>query len=180
MNYFLSLFVVSDDTAVDGHSVPRPFLPCRISSRCLRRSFAAAVVELPEIGHHVLHRRPRFAEKGDVFFTGENVIAIDDQNEFRIEILPVIGVLPAGFIHGNEWVTFRNSQSCGTAPFFFRLWRTGSPVCCVFQTHRPGSGYPRGTLRPNKARIGTNPEVLEPSFQVSSGRPAESKEQGVI
>ena len=71
---------------------------------------APTVIELAKIFDRVFHRRPGLAQKLLILATGQDVIAIDHEHKLRVEIFPVIRVLPAGLVDGDEWIAFGYSE----------------------------------------------------------------------
>ena len=66
-----------------------------------------------------------FLQECFVRFSGQNVVAIDHQHEFGIEILPVVGVLPAGFVDGNKWIAFGHAEIVRDCALFLALVQDG-------------------------------------------------------
>src|SRR5260370_1411379 len=86
---------------------------------------AAAVIELPQVGDCFLHGGPHFAKKSGGLTSCQNIVAIDHQDEFRIQVFPVVSVLPAGFIDRDERVAFGYTKVVGYGTFFLALVQNG-------------------------------------------------------
>src|ERR1700682_5394575 len=95
-------------TAIGAYATDGPGIVSLIRIAAVFR-YAAAMIELSQISDGFLHRRPHGTEKGGVLASGEHEVAIDHQYKFRIQILPVVGVLPSGFVDVNKRVSFRHS-----------------------------------------------------------------------
>jgi len=52
---------------------------------------------------------------------GEDVVAVDHERELGVEVLPVVCVLPAGFIDGDERIAFRYSEVMRDCAFLLAL-----------------------------------------------------------
>src|SRR5579871_4496201 len=87
---------------------------------------ATAVIELLEIFHRDLHSGPHIAEELFVGFPGQNIVAVDHQDKFGVEILPIIGVLPAGLVNENEGVAFRYAEIVRDSADFLSLEQDGT------------------------------------------------------
>src|SRR5947207_1809041 len=59
----------------------------------LRKAIPGSVV-LAEMLERFLYGGPGVFEEGHILLAGENVILVDHQNEFAVQVFPVIGILP--------------------------------------------------------------------------------------
>src|SRR5712664_4874702 len=91
--------------AIGAHAPNGPGIVSLIRIAAIFR-YPAAMVKLSKISDGFLHRRPHSTEKGGVLASRQHMVAIDHQYKFRIQILPVVGVLPSGFVDVNERVSF--------------------------------------------------------------------------
>ena len=71
---------------------------------------SAAMIELAKVLNCGFCRRPCLAEKCVVGAPCQDVIAINHQYKFGIEIFPVIGILPSWFVHGKKRIALGHSK----------------------------------------------------------------------
>jgi len=77
------------------------------------------MVELAQIRDRFFHSRPGLAQKRGILSPGKDVVTVDHQDELGVEVLPVVGILPAGLIDGNEGIAFGHAKVVGHCAFLF-------------------------------------------------------------
>ncbi len=99
------------------------------------------MIKLAKIFDRVLDRGPGRAEKRLIGATGENVVAIDHQNKFGVQILPVVCILPSRLVDGIEGIALGHAEIMGNSANLFALVGDGRTT----QLRLP---HPETLLRP--------------------------------
>src|SRR5207302_4936208 len=73
----------------------------------LRQAVAGAVV-LAEMLERFLYGGPGVFEEGNILLAGENVVFVDHQNKFAVQIFPVVGILPTEGVRQFEGIFLGN------------------------------------------------------------------------